>query len=204
MGQPGGRADCRRCVFGARRSDTIPLVSEARSWDEGVYKAATMGSGDDGRRNRRRRRSAARPVCDAAVLRLSHRRLFPALAAIWARRRHIRRVSSASTGSARTTNGRFVWPGFGQNMRVLKWIFDRCGGARERDGNATRLRAALRRHRLERLRFRRPAIFQCHGSRPGAVGDRARLARSILRALEAKRPDALMSERDRLAGRIAM
>ena len=65
-------------VFGARRSDTIPLVSEARSWEEGVYKAATMGS----------------ETTSATT---------SSTGSTWGARSPIRRGCSASTGSARTT-----------------------------------------------------------------------------------------------------
>ena len=202
VGGPGRRADLGHPV---RRppATNVPLVTEAFDWQHGVFLGSIMAS-----------EKTAAAAGTVGELRFDPFAMLPFCGynmgdyfAHWLddrqghRRRPSCRRSSGSTGSASDQDGRFLWPGFGENSRVLKWVFERVDGDAERrrhrrsaacrpastldttgldiDRRRPRRAALGRRRRLERGDPADPrALRPVRRAPPRPAGDGGRRARS--------------------------
>lgn len=121
-------------LFGGRRADTVPLVTQARDWNHATFIGATLASGQ----------TAAAAEAAVGSLRHDPMAMLPFIGynagdylQHW--------IDMGNKGGdkmpevflvnwfRRGEDGRFLWPGFGENSRVLKWIIDRIEGRVEAD-----------------------------------------------------------------------
>ena len=192
-------------LFGGRRSTTVPLVTEARNWVEGVYMAATMGSettaaivGQTGvvRRD---------PFAMLAFMGYNMADYFQHWLDIGARLE----ASGAKLPTIGCVNwfrkgpdGRFVWPGYGDNMRVLEWLVGRIEGRAGGQENALGVSPRYEDLHWGDLAFSREQFDSVIGIDNAAWREELALHGALFEQLAYHLPEALLATQARIEARL--
>ncbi len=192
-------------LFGGRRSTTVPLVAEARDWVEGVYMAATMGSettaaivGQTGVVRRDPFAMIAFAGYNMADYFQHWLDIGAQLAQAGATLPKIYCVNWFRKGA----DGKFVWPGYGDNMRVLEWMVRRIEGSASSEANPFGLSPRYEDLRWDGLAFDREQFASVIGVDPAAWLDELKLHSALFEQLAHHLPDALLTTQTRIQARL--
>jgi len=192
-------------LFGGRRSTTVPLVTEARDWVEGVYMAATMGSettaaivGQTGVVRRDPFAMLAFMGYNMADYFQHWLDLGAKLAQAGATLPKIYCVNWFRKGA----DGKFVWPGYGDNMRVLEWMVRRIEGKAGSQGNAFGISPRYEDLRWDGLAFSREQFASVIGVDNTAWRDELGLHSALFEQLAYHLPASLVATKGRIEARL--
>jgi phosphoenolpyruvate carboxykinase (GTP) len=197
-------------IFGGRRSTTVPLVTEARNWTEGVYMAATMGS----------ETTAAQAGAQGIVRRDPFAMLpfagynmsdyFQHWLDLGERVQKVAERSGARLPRIYCVNwfrkgadGKFVWPGYGENMRVLAWMLARIEGQAGGAENVFGICPRFEDLRWDGLPFTREQFHSVIGIEPAAWREELKLHAALFEQLAWHLPHALPATKAALERRLA-
>jgi phosphoenolpyruvate carboxykinase (GTP) len=193
-------------IFGGRRSTTVPLVTEARDWVEGVYMAATMGS-----------ETTAAAAGQQGVVRRDPFAMLPFMGYNMAD--HFQhwlnmgaRLQQSGVALPRIfcvnwfrkgADGKFVWPGYGDNMRVLEWMLARIEGKAGGVENAFGVSPRYEDLRWDGLRFTREQFDSVIGVDKAAWQQELVLHQELFTQLAYHLPAELPATKARIEQRLA-
>jgi phosphoenolpyruvate carboxykinase (GTP) len=193
-------------IFGGRRSTTVPLVTEANDWVEGVYMAATMGS-----------ETTAAIIGQQGVVRRDPFAMLPFTGynmsdyfQHWLTLGKKLQASGARLPKIFTTNwfrkgedGKFVWPGYGENMRVLKWMIDRIEGKVPGQKHVFGISPAYEELTWDGLPFSKEQFAKVIGIEPAAWEKELQLHQELFQQLEYHLPPELKATKAQIEKRLA-
>jgi phosphoenolpyruvate carboxykinase (GTP) len=193
-------------MFGGRRSTTVPLVTEARNWTEGVYMASTMGSettaaiaGQVGVVRRDPFAMIAFAGYNMADYFQHWLAVGAKLGAAGSRLPRIYCVNWFRKGA----DGKFIWPGYGENMRVLEWIVGRIEGRAQGVENAFGLSPRYEDLNWNGLQFSKEQFARVIGMDHGDWQQELKLHEELFTKLAYHLPAELSATKQRIAEKLA-
>src|SRR5690242_16049411 len=188
-------------IFGGRRPSLVPLVFEARDWKHGVLIGASMGSETTAAATGavgvlRRDSMAMKPFCGYNYADyFAHWLSFDKPGAKLPKIFHVNWFRKGA-------DGKFLWPGYGENLRVLEWIIGRCQGKTEAEETPIGRVPRKRDLRIEGLRLGDRALEALLDVDPEAWRDEIADIGKYLDSFGARMPAKLKAEQRRVADAI--